>query len=243
MKTALILGAKSAIAKAIAVELSKQKVNLLLASRNANELQDFKITLENKFANKILLLEFDALAFDTHEKFFEQLPISVDAAFCVFGFLGEQREAQTNRAEMFRILETNYTGAVSILEIIAGQFEKNKQGLIVGISSVAGERGRQSNYFYGSSKAGFTAYLSGLRNRLHKSNVHVLTVIPGYVKTAMTSNLELPPVVSTSPDVVAKAVIKAIASNRNVIYVPGIWRSIMLVIKLIPEFIFKRLKL
>lgn len=243
MKTALILGAKSAIAKAIAVELSKQQVNLLLASRNANELRDFKIELESKFANKILLLEFDALAFDTHQTFFEQLSVSVDAAFCVFGFLGEQKKAETNRVEMFRILETNYTGAVSILEIIAGQFEKKKQGLIVGVSSVAGERGRQSNYFYGSSKAGFTAYLSGLRNRLHKSNVHVLTIIPGYVKTAMTSNLELPPVVSTSPDFVAKAIIKAITSNRNVIYVPGIWKSIMLVIKLMPESIFKKLKL
>ena len=243
MKTALILGGKSDIAKALAVELCKQKVNLFLAARNANELKDFKIELENKFANKIFLIEFDALAFDTHEKIFEQLPISVDAVFCVFGFLGEQKKAETNRAEMFRILETNYAGAVSILEIIAGQFEKKKQGLIVGISSVAGERGRQSNYFYGSSKAGFTAYLSGLRNRLHKSNVHVLTVIPGYVKTAMTSNLQLPPVVSTTPDVVAKAITKAIANKKSVIYVPGIWRSIMLFIKLIPEFIFKKLKL
>ena len=108
---------------------------------------------------------------------------------------------------------------------------------------MAGERGRQSNYFYGSSKAGFTAYLSGLRNRLHKSNVHVLTVKPGYVKTAMTAHLQMPPVISTSPDVVAKKILNAIDAGRNEIYVPAIWRVIMRVIKDMPEFIFKRLKL
>ncbi len=243
MKTALILGAKSDIAKAIATELSKQKVNLLLAARNANELANFKIDLQNKYGNTISIIEFDALAYATHENFGEQLPTNLDVAFCVFGFLGEQKNAETNRAEMFRIVETNYTGAISILEIIARQFEKKKQGLIVGISSVAGERGRQSNYFYGSSKAGFTAYLSGLRNRLHKSNVHVLTVKPGYVKTAMTAHLQMPPVISTSPDVVAKKILNAIDAGRNEIYVPAIWRVIMRVIKDMPEFIFKRLKL
>ena len=125
MKTALILGAKSDIAKAIATELSKQKVNLLLAARNANELANFKIDLQNKYGNTISIIEFDALAYATHENFGEQLPTNLDVAFCVFGFLGEQKNAETNRAEMFRIVETNYTGAISIL--VPGSLRKKNR--------------------------------------------------------------------------------------------------------------------
>jgi short-subunit dehydrogenase len=118
-----------------------------------------------------------------------------------------------------------------------------KQGVIVGISSVAGERGRQSNYIYGSAKAGFTAYLSGLRNRLQKENVHVLTVLPGFVYTKMTENLKLPKPLTAAPEEVGVAVYNGVVKRKNVVYVRWMWRWIMLIIKLVPESMFKKLKL
>lgn len=144
---------------------------------------------------------------------------------------------------MLKIMETNYVGAVSILELFANKFQQQREGVIVGISSVAGDRGRQSNYFYGSSKAAFTAYLSGLRNRLRMYNVQVLTVKPGYVKTAMTAHLQLPKFITATAEETADEIMRAIDLNKNEIYVLPVWRYIMLVIKLIPERIFKRMKL
>jgi len=114
---------------------------------------------------------------------------------------------------------------------------------IVGVSSVAGDRGRQSNYPYGSAKAGFTAYLSGLRQRLHAQGIGVLTVKPGFVRTRMTAHLDLPPLVTGEPEEVARALVRAQEKGRNVIYVRGIWRPIMALIRLIPEVVFKRLGL
>ncbi len=243
MKTAVILGAKSDIAKAIAIELASRKVNLVLAARHLMQLEPFKESLQSEYSIKVTLEELDALAYDTHGKFCQNLPHDTDTVFCVFGYLGDQKKAETEPDEMFQIIETNFVGAVSLLEIMASKFEKNKHGVIVGISSVAGERGRQSNYFYGSSKAAFSAYLSGLRNRLYKSKVQVITVKPGYVKTRMTEQLQLPPLISTSAEVVAKSILKAIDNNKSEIYVPGIWRGIMCFVKLIPEFVFKRMNL
>ncbi len=243
MKTAVILGAKSDIAKAIAIELASRKVNLVLAARHSIELESLEESLQSTYHIKVTLEELDALAYNTHAKFCQNLPQETDAVFCVFGYLGDQRKAETHPGEMFQIVETNFVGSVSLLEIIASKFEKSKHGLIVGISSVAGERGRQSNYFYGSSKAAFSVYLSGLRNRLYKSNVHVITVKPGYVKTRMTEHLQLPPLISTSAEVVAKSIMKSIDKGKNEIYVPGIWKEIMCFIKIIPEFIFKRMNL
>jgi short-subunit dehydrogenase len=162
---------------------------------------------------------------------------------CIFGYLGDQQLAESDWTECIRILQTNYTGAVSILNLIANEYASKGSGLIAGISSVAGERGRQSNYFYGSAKAGFTAYLSGLRNRLFHKNVHVLTVQPGFVYTKMTENMPLPGLLTATPEGVAAVVYRAILKKKNVVYVKGFWRWIMLIIKSIPEFMFKKLKL
>jgi short-subunit dehydrogenase len=115
--------------------------------------------------------------------------------------------------------------------------------VIVGIASVAGERGRQSNYLYGSAKAGFRAYLSGLRNRMHRESVHVVTVQPGFVYTKMTENLNLPKMLTATPDEVAETVYSAVYKRKNVVYVKWFWRWIMVVIKSIPESVFKKLKL
>ena len=187
--------------------------------------------------------QFDAAQFATHQEFYTSLGLHPDIVVCAFGYLGDQTIAQTDWDECNQILTSNYSGAVSVLNLIANEMESRKSGVIVGISSVAGDRGRQSNYFYGSAKAGFTAYLSGLRNRLFKSNVHVVTVKPGFVATKMTEGLKLPPPLTAKPEQVALKIFKAVEKRKNVIYVLSLWRWIMLVITVIPESIFKKLKL
>ena len=121
--------------------------------------------------------------------------------------------------------------------------EKNKNGFIVGVSSVAGDRGRKANYIYGSSKAAFSAYLSGLRNRLFESKIQVLTVKPGFVATKMTDGLDLPEKLTAQPEEVAKDIFVAQQKGKDILYTKGIWRLIMLIIKHIPEFIFKKLSI
>lgn len=157
--------------------------------------------------------------------------------------MGDQEKAQSDFAESRKIIESNYLGAVSVLNIIADDYELSGQGVIVGVSSVAGDRGRQSNYIYGSAKAGFTAYLSGLRNRLAKKNVHVMTLKPGFIKTKMVAGLKTPAPLTALPDKLASYVYKAIGKKRNVVYYLPLWRYIMTIIVVIPESIFKKLKL
>ena len=159
------------------------------------------------------------------------------------GYLGEQKVSELSFKETQTVIDSNYTGNVSILNIIATDFEKRGHGFIVGVSSVAADRGRKSNYIYGSAKAGFTAYLSGLRNRLYHANVHVLTVHPGFVNTKMTQHLTLPRRLTATPEQVAKAIFNAQHSKKNMLYVKSIWKYIMLVIRSIPEVIYKRFEL
>jgi hypothetical protein len=157
-----------------------------------------------------------------------------------FGILGDQELAQKDFTKAQEIIETNFSGGVSILECVAEDFENLGRGFIVAISSVAADRGRKSNYIYGSSKAGFSAYLSGLRHRLFSSGVTVLTVKPGFVSTKMTNDMDLPTTLTAQPQEVAENIFRAIAKGRNTIYVKPVWRLIMFVIIHLPEFIFKR---
>src|SRR5690606_22155094 len=156
-----------------------------------------------------------------------------DITICVFGYMGDNVAASQLWSEAHRVLSTNYTGAVSVLNVAAEYYITQKQGVIAGISSVAGERGRQSNYMYGSAKAGFTAYMSGLRNRLNHQHVHVVTVLPGFVYTRMTEDLSLPAALTATPEDVSNAVFNAVKNKKNVVYVKWFWRWIMLVIKCI----------
>jgi Short-chain dehydrogenases of various substrate specificities len=243
MPTVLILGAGSDMAIALARHFAKEKYQVQLAGRNLPALQALQNDLQIRYGADAKAYTFDALDFDSHRSFYNQLEVKPDITISVFGYLGNHPLAQTNWQETSRIIHSNYTGAVSILNIVAEDYAKRRQGTIVGISSVAGERGRQSNYLYGSAKAGFTAYLSGLRNFLHPYNVHVLSVQPGFVYTKMTEDLKLPPLLTATPDQVAIAIIRAIKGRKNVLYVKWIWRYIMLIIKMIPEFIFKKMKL
>lgn len=239
----LILGATSDIALALAELFAEKQYMLMLAARDISRLQTTKSDLEIRYGATVQLYIFDSLKPETHATFYEQLEEWPDIVVCVFGYLGDHAAAMKDWSECYRILFTNYVGAVSILNIIANDFEERRQGTIVGISSVAGERGRQSNYFYGSAKAGFTAYLSGLRNRLFKSNVHVLTVKPGFVRTRMIEGIQTPAPLTAQPRQVAAQVFNAIRKKKNVIYALPLWKWIMWIIRNIPEGIFKKLKL
>ena len=243
MKTILILGATSGIGEAIASRFAKEGCHLLLTARNVGALTEMTKNLKTRFGVSIDTLTFDAQHFDEHKMFYNSLPVKPDVVVCVFGYLGNHAETRKNSDEALKTINTNFTGAVSILDIAANDFEERKSGCIIGISSVAGDRGRKSNYHYGSAKAGFTAYLSGLRHRLFSSGVHVLAVIPGYVRTKMTQGMKLPPLLTASPKKCADDIYRAFAKRKNVVYTPGIWRHIMLIIRMLPEFIFKRTNL
>jgi len=161
----------------------------------------------------------------------------------VAGYLGDQEKAEINFTEAKKIIDTNYTGYVSILNIISNDFEKRENGFIIGISSVAGDRGRKSNYYYGSSKAAFTTYLSGLRNKLFNRGIKILTVKPGFVKTKMISDIKTSALLTATPKEVAEDIYKAFVKNKDVIYTKWFWKYIMLIIKHIPEMIFKKLSI
>lgn len=243
MPTALILGAASDMASAIAEKFAAEGYNIQLAARNADRLQPLQSDLAIKYSSRVSIHEFDALSFDTHDQFFIDIDPKPDVSICVFGLLGENEKAIVDWSQASKIIHTNYTGAVSILNTIAKFYAERQEGVIVGISSVAGERGRQSNYLYGSAKAGFTAYLSGLRNKLYQRKVHVVTVQPGFVYTRMTENIALPKPLTAKPEEVANAVYNAVKRKKNIVFVKWFWRYIMLIIKNIPEGIFKKLKL
>lgn len=242
-KNVLILGATSDLAQALAVQCAQAGATVTLAARDRDRLAILTADLTIRYQVPVYGCYFDALDFASHQAFYDALPARPDVCICVFGVLGDQQQAEHDWAACATILHSNYTGAVSILNIVANDFEARQAGLIVGISSVAGDRGRQSNYLYGSAKAGFTAYLSGLRNRLYKSHVHVMTVKPGFMKTRMTEGMKTPAPLTAAPEQAAMRIIKAMGAQKNIYYVFPLWRWIMLIIVCIPEFIFKKLKL
>ncbi len=243
MKHVLLLGAYSDIGQALARAYGSRGYGIWLAGRDEEKLKDLQADIRVRYEVPVKYFRFDAMDTASHPLFVSGLPGIPELTICVFGLLGDQDKGQSDWDHASRILSTNYTGAVSILNILANSYESIGKGTIVGISSVAGERGRQSNYLYGSAKGGFTLYLQGLRNRLASVGVHVLTVKPGFVDTRMTEHLKLPGPLTASPDVVAEKVYKAAKKKKNVLYVLWMWRWVMLIIKWIPEPIFKRMKL
>ncbi len=241
MSTALILGARSDIAQALAHRFAREGYDLILAARNADSLAPAVSDLELRHQVKATAVEFDAAATDSHPVFYASLDPKPDVTICVFGYLGDADLARKDFGEAERIITTNYTGAVSILGVVAEDYEQKKAGTIIGIGSVAGDRGRQSNYHYGSAKAGFAAFLSGLRNRLTPAGAHVLTVKPGFVATQMTEGMDLSPALTAQPEKVADDVFRAYRKKKNVIYTLWMWRWVMLIIRSIPECVFKKL--
>ena len=241
--TVLILGARSDMAMAIAHRFAKEGYDIQLAARNADGLAADASDIALRYQVTVTQHGFDALDTASHEAFVEHLPVLPDIAVCAVGYMGEQAENERDTQVASLVMRSNYEGPASILAVLANQFEERGAGCIVGISSVAGERGRATNYVYGSAKAGFTAFLSGLRNRLAKKGVHVVTVLPGFVATKMTEGMDLPAKLTAPPEQVAGAVLQAVKKKQNVIYVKSIWELIMIIIRNIPERVFKGMKI
>lgn len=243
MPTVLILGATSDIGFATAKKYAAEQYSVQLAGRNTHALQPLQSDLRIRFNIDCTIHRFDAEDISSHSSFYAALPVKPDVCVCVVGYMNDNDKVIADISETTRTINTNYTGPVSILNIISADYAQRGTGAIAGISSVAGLRGRQSNYIYGSAKAGFTAYLSGLRNSMFHHKIHVMTVLPGFVKTKMTADLELPKLLTAQPAEVADAIFRGLQKKKNVIYVKWFWRWIMLIITSIPEFMFKKKKL
>lgn len=169
--------------------------------------------------------------------------VGLDAFFCSVGYLGDQNKAEQDIRECDLIMQANFNGLLPMLTATAQFFKQQRSGSIMVVSSVAGERGRCSNYCYGSSKAAMTAFLSGMRCSLLPYNVHVMTIKPGYVATRMVAHKKLPPYITASTQRVAKDIVKGFKRRSSVVYTMWLWRYIMAVVRLIPECIFKRLNM
>ena len=236
----LILGATSDMARAIARSFAAEGHAIQLAARRLDALEADMADLRTRFGVEVSAHAFDATALDSHGAFLDGLPALPQIAICAVGAMGTQEENAADPQIGAQVMRANFEGPAAILGHLANRMEARGHGTLVGISSVAGERGRASNYVYGAAKAGFTAFLSGLRNRLAKKNVHVLTVLPGFVRTAMTEGLDLPGPLTADPEEVGAAVLRAVRRGGNVLYVRSIWRLVMAIIRNIPEPVFKK---
>lgn len=241
----LIIGATSAIAQATAKRFVEQGEQLLLIGRNSQRLQDIINDLNIRFDKNYQYITADLNYIKDNEilikRAIEQLG-GLDIVIIAHGTLSDQKACEHSAEETIKEFQTNCLSVISLLIPISNYFEARKTGCIAVFSSVAGDRGRQSNYTYGTAKAAVSTYLQGLRNRLHKSNVQVLTIKPGFVDTPMTKDFKKG-LLWAQPDDIAKDILRAIEKKKDILYTPFYWRFIMLVIKFIPETIFKRLKL
>ena len=243
----LIAGAAGGIASAVARELAVRGHSLILLDKPETE-QRLKADAEDlriRYSAIVQIYLFDALEVKKHQSLIEEIEKvagEIEGVLWTVGVMWPQDELASDGARAIRHHEINYVSAMSFLGLIADRFEQRKGGTIVAIGSPAGDRGRVSNYLYGADKAALHVLMQGLRQRLAPAGVHVLTVKPGPTRTPMTAGMEKLPLAST-PGVVAKGIVRAIEKKREVTYVPGIWRLIMLAIRHIPEAVFKKMKM
>ena len=242
--TWIILGASSAMARATARALAEQGAGLLLAGRDAGELALIAADCRLRGARMAEAVAFDARDPSTFAPLLARAAAEegeLNAAVFT-GSMPPQAEIDSNPALIGGVQADNFAGPAEFLHMLAPMLEARGGGCIVGVGSVAGDRGRLGNYAYGAAKAAFHTYLSGLRNRLARAGAHVVTVKPGFVDTAMTWGLPGMFLVAP-PEAVARAILRAVRKRRNVIYTPFFWRWIMAIIRLVPEPIFKKLKI
>jgi len=245
MQNVLIIGATSAIAQAVARQFAERGANLVLWARSAEKMEVVASDLRTRYQVKVVIEAFDFVDFSHHAPALDRAIAArgeLDIAVLCHGSLGDQVASQADFSVADQELLTNCRSALSFLTLLANRFEQQGHGTIAIISSVAGDRGRQSNYVYGTAKAALNTFAQGLRNRLYPKGVHVLTVKPGFVNTPMTAHLPKSPLFA-SPERVARDIVRAIEQRRCVLYTPWFWRWIMLLINLIPEPIFRKLKL
>jgi len=245
MERILIIGAASAIAQATARIFAAAGASLILVGRDPEKLRAVAEDLRVRGARRIETIALDAREYDRHQGLIEEARRflgGLDAALIAHGTLPDQKACEASFDLTRRDFETNALSVISLLTHLANSFERQGYGTIAVISSVAGDRGRQSNYVYGATKAAVTTFLQGLRNRLHRSGVHVLTVKPGPVDTPMTAGLPKG-FLWVRPEVVAAGIYRAIKSHKDVVYLPWVWYVLMIGVRAIPEKVFKRMSL
>ncbi|MCS4142552.1 SDR family oxidoreductase [Salinibacter ruber] len=242
----LIVGATSTIARHAAGELAGRGARLYLAARDEAEAERIGQDLEVRRGAEVSWDTFEATDYEGHKRILHSATGAMgglDGLLVAVGMLGDQARAEADSGHLRDVIEVNYGAPASLITAAANRLEKQGHGWIAALSSVAGDRGRPSNYAYGSAKAGLTAFLEGLRGRLHESGVHVLTAKPGPTDTKMTFGMDDPPPLMAEPERVAKRIVWAIEKEKDVCYAPPIWRYIMAAIRLIPTPMFKKLDL
>jgi len=245
-KYVVLLGATSAMVRQLGLCFAAEQRNVIVAGRDMEEIEAIAQDARVRHGVEVHALSLEATDFEGHPAFIERCrEIAGDLLEGVvfgLGFMDTQEQGQQAFATARRTVDVNLTSAMSLLEPFARYFEARRAGFIAIISSVAGDRGRQSNYIYGCTKAGLNAYAQGLRNRMHPSNVTVTTIEPGFIDTKMTWGLDGLFLVA-SPQDAAAAMHRAIRKGRSIAYVPFFWQFIMLIIKSVPEWQFKKMKL
>ena len=245
MRRVLIVGATSAIAAETARAYAERGARLFLVGRDAARLASVADDLRVRGASQVDTAVLDVLEYDRHEPVLDSAAAALgglDVALVAHGVLPDQRLCEASAPQTRATLEVNFTATAVLLNHLASRFEAWGNGVIAVITSVAGDRGRQSNYVYGAAKGGLAIFLQGLRNRLHPSGVVVVTLKPGFVDTPMTADIPKGPLFASARRA-GRAVYRAIERRRSVAYIPWFWRPIMLVVKSLPEAMFKRLRL
>lgn len=245
MRHILIIGATSAIAEATARNFAQDGDRLYLVARNPERLAAVANELKTRGATQVETVAMDANETARHAALIAQAEAALeglDTILIAHGTLSDQKACEASFEETLEELQTNCLSVISLLTLVANRFEEQKHGTIAVISSVAGDRGRQSNYVYGTAKAAVSTFLQGLRNRLYRSGVTVITIKPGFVDTPMTADFRKGPL-WVSPENVGRGIYRAIQRKNNVIYLPWFWKFIMVGIRLMPERLFKKMKL
>lgn len=245
MQKVVIIGATSAIAEATARLYAARGAKLFLVARNEARLQDIAADLRVRGSQDVFFASLDVNDVERHADIIAQIWSSleqVDVLLVAHGTLPDQAQCEASVEVALKEFATNATSTIALLTAMAPRFETQHAGVMGVISSVAGDRGRQSNYLYGAAKAAVTAFSSGLRQRMAKVGVNVLTIKPGFVDTPMTRDFKKG-ALWAKPDAIAKGIVHAADRGRSVVYLPWFWLPIMLIIRHIPEFVFKRIKL
>lgn len=248
LKRVVLFGATSAIAEQTARRLVAEGSSLYCVGRNQEKLaailDDLRVRANDSQCIEGCVADLTDSTLHGHLIATAECVLGgMDAVLVAHGTLSDQQSCQADVAMLRQEFETNALSVISLLTLLANHFEQQQSGVIAVISSVAGDRGRQSNYVYGAAKGMVSLFLQGLRNRLAKANVDVVTIKPGFVDTPMTAGYDKKGPLWAKPDQVANGIIKAMRSGRGVVYLPFFWWGIMLIIRHIPEFIFKRMSL
>ncbi|MBX4135789.1 SDR family oxidoreductase [Pseudomonas sp. S5F11] len=246
MKRVLIIGATSAIASACARIWAEESSQFFLVGRNAEKLEQCAADLTARGATAVNVHCMEAADFAAHAVMLESCTAmmrQIDIVLIAHGTLPDQKACEQDVGTALVELANNGTSVIALLTLLANRFETQRCGTLAVISSVAGDRGRPSNYLYGTAKAAVSTFCEGLRARMFKVGVHVITIKPGFVDTPMTQGLALPTALVAKPEQVAKLIVEGINKKKNTIYVPGFWRFIMIIIRSIPVVIFKKINI